>query len=141
MALSSRTRHAIKEVFKVIQMEEFQYNDPVTCFLQELYIEFDFEAAQPELPLAGDMMGNDFFPLPQRVQGRVFGQRSVPYQRGILSDSSKDRHCEFVREVESYAGGRREVDCEPDSGGEDCGCEDRFGKGFVTYLVSTFCFF
>jgi translation initiation factor 3 subunit E len=42
--LSSRVRHAIKEVVKVIQIEEYKYNDPVTSFLKELHIEFDFEA-------------------------------------------------------------------------------------------------
>jgi hypothetical protein len=79
--------------------------------------------------------------LPQRVQRRAFGQCSVPYQQGILSDSSKDRHWGFIREVESYAGGRRDVDCEPDSGDEDgCGCKDRFGKGSLFALFSLFSF-
>ncbi|KAH9480893.1 Eukaryotic translation initiation factor 3 subunit E [Psilocybe cubensis] len=59
--LSSRVRHAIREVVKVIQTEEYQYNDPVTSFLKELYIEFDFEAAQRELTLAEEVVGNDFF--------------------------------------------------------------------------------
>ncbi|KIM49934.1 hypothetical protein M413DRAFT_439055 [Hebeloma cylindrosporum] len=59
--LSSRVRHAIKEVVKVIQMEEYQYHDPVTSFLKELYIEFDFEAAQRELTLAEEVVGDDFF--------------------------------------------------------------------------------
>jgi translation initiation factor 3 subunit E len=44
--MSSRVRHAIKEVVKVIQTEEYQYTDPVTQFLKELYVDFDFEAAQ-----------------------------------------------------------------------------------------------
>ena len=42
-------------------MEEYQYQDPVTCFLKELYIEFDFEAAQKALKEAIDVVGNDFF--------------------------------------------------------------------------------
>ena len=44
--MSSRVRHAIKEVVRVIQTEEYQYTDPVTQFLKELYVDFDFEAAQ-----------------------------------------------------------------------------------------------
>ena len=44
--LSSRVWYAIKEVVKFIQMEEYQYTDPVMSSLKELYIEFDFEAAQ-----------------------------------------------------------------------------------------------
>ncbi|KDR83300.1 hypothetical protein GALMADRAFT_58133 [Galerina marginata CBS 339.88] len=59
--ISSRVRHAIKEVVKVIQTEEYQYHDPVTGFLKELYVEFDFEAAQRELTLAEEVVGNDFF--------------------------------------------------------------------------------
>ncbi|KZT63959.1 eukaryotic translation initiation factor 3, subunit 6 [Daedalea quercina L-15889] len=60
-ALSSRVRHSIKEIVKVIQMEEYQYQDPVTSFLKELYVEFDFEAAQRELGRAELVVGNDFF--------------------------------------------------------------------------------
>lgn len=54
-------RNAIREVVKVIQTEEYQYQDPVTSFLKELYIEFDFEAAQRELALAEEVVANDFF--------------------------------------------------------------------------------
>ncbi|KAJ3532094.1 hypothetical protein NMY22_g7893 [Coprinellus aureogranulatus] len=42
-------------------MEEYQYTDPVTRFLKELYVEFDFEAAQRELRKAEEVVGNDFF--------------------------------------------------------------------------------
>lgn len=60
-SVSSRVRHAVKEVVRVIQMEEYQYNDPVTNFLKELYVNFDFEAAQHELNVALEVVGNDFF--------------------------------------------------------------------------------
>ncbi|KAH6874494.1 eukaryotic translation initiation factor 3 subunit 6 [Coprinopsis sp. MPI-PUGE-AT-0042] len=56
--MSSRVRHAIKEVVRVIQTEEYQYTDPVTQFLKELYVDFDFEAAQPA---AVQVVANDFF--------------------------------------------------------------------------------
>ncbi|KAG6840831.1 hypothetical protein C0991_004054 [Blastosporella zonata] len=59
--VSARVRNAIREVVKVIQTEEYQYQDPVTAFLKELYIEFDFEAAQRELTLAEKVVGDDFF--------------------------------------------------------------------------------
>jgi translation initiation factor 3 subunit E len=42
-------------------MEEYQYQDAVTSFLKELYIEFDFEAAQRELALAERIVADDFF--------------------------------------------------------------------------------
>ena len=59
--MSARVRHSIREVVKVIQMEEYQYSDPITAFLKELYVEFDFEAAQRELSKAEAVVGNDFF--------------------------------------------------------------------------------
>lgn len=59
--LSSRVRHSIREIVKVIQMEEYQYQDPVTAFLKELYVEFDFEAAQRELGKAETVVASDFF--------------------------------------------------------------------------------
>jgi translation initiation factor 3 subunit E len=58
---STRVRHSIREVVKVIQMEEYQYQDPVTSFLKELYVEFDFQAAQMELAKAQRVVENDFF--------------------------------------------------------------------------------
>ena len=42
-------------------MEEYQYTDPVTTFLKELYVEFDFEAAQKALTEAEKVVANDFF--------------------------------------------------------------------------------
>ncbi|KAJ7103777.1 eIF3 subunit 6 N terminal domain-containing protein [Mycena epipterygia] len=58
---STRVRNALREIIKVIQMEEYQYQDPVTAFLKELYVEFDFEAAQLQLGLAEQVLGDDFF--------------------------------------------------------------------------------
>jgi translation initiation factor 3 subunit E len=60
-ATSSRVRNSIREIVKVIQTEEYQYQDPVTSFLKELYVEFDFEAAQRELTKAESVVENDFF--------------------------------------------------------------------------------
>ncbi|KAA1475610.1 eukaryotic translation initiation factor 3 subunit 6 [Dentipellis sp. KUC8613] len=59
--ISARVRHAIREVVKIVQMEEYQYSDPITRFLKELYVEFDFEAAQRELQVAERVVGDDFF--------------------------------------------------------------------------------
>ena len=58
---SSRARYSIREIVKVIQTEEYQYQDPVASFLKDLYVELDFEAAQRELILAVQIVGEDFF--------------------------------------------------------------------------------
>lgn len=60
-ATSGRLRHAIREIVKVIQTEEYQYSDPITNFLKELYIDFDFESAQRELSKAEKIVTDDFF--------------------------------------------------------------------------------
>lgn len=58
---SSKARHALKEVMKVIQMEEYQYTDPITNFMRQLYSEFDFEEAQKQLGSALKVVSDDFF--------------------------------------------------------------------------------
>ncbi|KZV93477.1 eukaryotic translation initiation factor 3, subunit 6 [Exidia glandulosa HHB12029] len=60
-ASSSRVRHALREIVKVVQMEEYQYSDPLTDFVKELYVEFDFEGAQRALKEAEAVVENDFF--------------------------------------------------------------------------------
>ncbi|CAG7846791.1 Eukaryotic translation initiation factor 3 subunit E {ECO:0000255/HAMAP-Rule:MF_03004} Short=eIF3e {ECO:0000255/HAMAP-Rule:MF_03004} [Serendipita indica DSM 11827] len=60
-ATSGRARHALREIVRVIQMEEYQYTDPITQFLKELYLEFDFDAAQKSLAIAEKVVENDFF--------------------------------------------------------------------------------
>ncbi|KAJ3833713.1 eukaryotic translation initiation factor 3 subunit 6 [Lentinula raphanica] len=58
---SSRVKNAVREVVKVIQMENYQYEDPVTAFLMQLHVEFDFESAQKELQKAEKVVLDDFF--------------------------------------------------------------------------------
>jgi len=58
---SSRVRHSIRDIVKIVQTEEYQYHDPVTSFLKELYSDFDFEAAQKELKEAEKVVADDFF--------------------------------------------------------------------------------
>lgn len=42
-------------------MEEYQYSDPVTSFLKDLFVDFDFEKAQQRLKVAEEVVRNDFF--------------------------------------------------------------------------------
>lgn len=59
--VSARVRHALREAVKLVQLEEYQYSDPVTEFLRELYVEFDFERAQKALAAAEGVVADDFF--------------------------------------------------------------------------------
>ena len=42
-------------------MEEYQYSDPVTNFLKDLFTEFDFGQAQERLAVADSVVREDFF--------------------------------------------------------------------------------
>ncbi|KAF3794538.1 Eukaryotic translation initiation factor 3 subunit E [Nymphaea thermarum] len=47
--VNKRRRNMLKELIKVIQQEQYTYKDPVTEFLECLYINYDFEGAQQKL--------------------------------------------------------------------------------------------
>ena len=55
----------LTDLVRVIQQEGYTYRDPITEFLEDLYVNFDFEAAQHKLrecELVGFLMlkGNAF---------------------------------------------------------------------------------
>lgn len=78
---SARVRHALKEVVKIVAAEEYQYSDPLTRFLKELYVNFDFEKAQVELRKVGEgVVEGDFF------LGE-FGAEVVEGARGLISEA------------------------------------------------------
>ncbi|KAL7420863.1 eukaryotic translation initiation factor 3 subunit E [Cryptotrichosporon argae] len=55
------SRDHVKELTRIVQMEEYQYADPVTAFLKDLFGDFDFDTAQKRLALATDVVKADFF--------------------------------------------------------------------------------
>ncbi|EFJ05347.1 hypothetical protein SELMODRAFT_269977 [Selaginella moellendorffii] len=54
-------RGNIKDFIKVIQQEHHTYRDPITEFLECLYVNYDFEGAQRKLQECEDLILNDFF--------------------------------------------------------------------------------
>nr|CAG4645457.1 EOG090X0491 [Lynceus sp. MCZ IZ 141354] len=54
-------RTLLKDLIKVIQQESYAYKDPITKFIEHLYVNFDFDAAQQELRKCKDVLINDFF--------------------------------------------------------------------------------
>ncbi|XP_003741003.1 eukaryotic translation initiation factor 3 subunit E-A [Galendromus occidentalis] len=52
---------AFRELVKVIQQENYQYSDPITEFVQCLYVNFDFDGAQKKLRECETVIQNDFF--------------------------------------------------------------------------------
>ena len=57
----TRNRDHIKDLTRIIQMEEYQYSDPVTGFLKDLFTDFDFAKAQERLAVAESVVREDFF--------------------------------------------------------------------------------
>lgn len=46
---NKRRRTVLKDLVKVIQQESYTYKDPITEFLECLYVNFDFDGAQQKL--------------------------------------------------------------------------------------------
>nr|CAD1821958.1 unnamed protein product [Ananas comosus var. bracteatus] len=59
--VNKRRRNMLKELIKVIQQEQHCYKDPVTEFLECLYINYDFEGAQKKLKECEQVILNDPF--------------------------------------------------------------------------------
>merc|ERR1719323_2904729 len=46
---NSRNKSVMKDLTKVIQEESYTYNDPITSFIEDININFDFDGAQQKL--------------------------------------------------------------------------------------------
>lgn len=57
----SRRRTVLKDLVKVIQQESYTYKDPITEFVECLYVHFDFDGAQQKLRECETVLINDFF--------------------------------------------------------------------------------
>lgn len=54
-------RNVMKDLVKVIQEESYTYQDPITSFIEALYVDFDFNGAQQKLRECETVLVNDFF--------------------------------------------------------------------------------
>merc|ERR1719411_2331475 len=54
-------RNVMKDLVKVIQEESYTYKDPITSFIEDLYVNFDFDGAQQKLRECETVLENDFF--------------------------------------------------------------------------------
>ncbi|XP_046993599.1 eukaryotic translation initiation factor 3 subunit E [Schistocerca americana] len=57
----TKNQRSLKELVRVIQQESYTYRDPVTEFLEHLYVNFDFEGARQKLHECQTVLFNDFF--------------------------------------------------------------------------------
>merc|ERR1711976_1009620 len=57
----SSRRNVMKDLIRVIQEESYTYQDPITSFIEDLYVNFDFDGAQQKLRDCETVLVNDFF--------------------------------------------------------------------------------
>ncbi|XP_057313238.1 eukaryotic translation initiation factor 3 subunit E-like [Hydractinia symbiolongicarpus] len=58
---NKRRKQILKDLVRVIQQESYTYRDPITEFLECLYVNFDFDGAQKKLVECETVLLNDFF--------------------------------------------------------------------------------
>ncbi|KAF9583379.1 eukaryotic translation initiation factor 3 subunit E [Lunasporangiospora selenospora] len=56
-----RRKNLLKDLVKIIEQESYQYRDPVTEFVEALYVNFDFDLAKQKLVECEEVLENDFF--------------------------------------------------------------------------------
>jgi len=59
--INKRRRNMLKELIRVIQQEHYTYHDPITQFLECLFVNYDFDGAQQKLKECETVLQNDFF--------------------------------------------------------------------------------
>lgn len=56
-----RRPHVLKDLIRTIQQEAYEYSDPITQFMEHLFVHYDFESAQQQLNECEKVLENDFF--------------------------------------------------------------------------------
>nr|VZI11131.1 unnamed protein product [Spirometra erinaceieuropaei] len=56
-----KKKNQLRDVVHLIQQESYSYRDPITAFLECLYVKFDFDGAQQQLKICETVIPNDFF--------------------------------------------------------------------------------
>lgn len=77
MVINKRRRSAIKDVIRIIEQEAYEYSDPITEFLEALFVQYDFEGAQQMLLECEVLIENDYFLTAIKEVG-LFGVSDPP---------------------------------------------------------------
>lgn len=65
---NKRRKNNLKDLIKIIQQESYEYRDPITEFIESLYVKFDFEGAQRKLKECEEVLSNDFFLVATKME-------------------------------------------------------------------------
>ncbi|XP_027174830.1 eukaryotic translation initiation factor 3 subunit E [Coffea eugenioides] len=82
--VNKRRRPQFKDFIKVIQQEQYSYEDPITEFLACVYVKYDFDAAQQKMRECEEVILNDPF-LGKRAEEGNFA--SVPLRDEFLENA------------------------------------------------------
>ncbi|XP_075512802.1 LOW QUALITY PROTEIN: eukaryotic translation initiation factor 3 subunit E-like [Primulina tabacum] len=82
--VNKRRRTQLKDFIKVIQQEQYSYEDPITEFLACLYVNYDFDGAQRKMKECEEAILNDPF-LGKRVEEGNF--TTVPLRDEFLDNA------------------------------------------------------
>lgn len=58
---SKKRRAQLKDLIKIVEQESYHFSDPVTEFIEALFIQCDFSAAEKKLQLAEQALSRDIF--------------------------------------------------------------------------------
>ena len=61
VVVNKRRRNMMKDLVRVLQQESYAYSDPITRFLECLFVRYDFEGAQAALVECDTLLKTDFF--------------------------------------------------------------------------------
>jgi len=59
--INKKRRSVLKDLVRIIQAESVNYRDPVTEFIEALYVSYDFDLARVKLRECEEVLSNDFF--------------------------------------------------------------------------------
>ena len=61
VVINKRAHYCIRDLLRILKEERYAYSDPVTEFLEALYVDFSFERAEEKLNECGKLFASDFF--------------------------------------------------------------------------------
>jgi len=100
IVINKRKRNMLKDLIKVIQQEQYSYKDPITEFLECLYVNYDFDGAQQKLLECELVILNDPFLGKQVEDG---GYATVPVRDEFLENARVfifETYCRIHRRID-----------------------------------------
>lgn len=93
VVVNKRRRGAMKELMRCIEQEAHEYSDPITQFLDCLFVQYDFEGAQRHLAVCEQVLDDDYFLTSIREVGACCLLPRCPCGGG-LSDAAGSQICQ-----------------------------------------------